>query len=134
MQLEQSTTGKGNSTEAMVLAALVRSGKTVLLPFGDGCRYDMVIDDAGKLYKVQCKSGKLKKGTITFAACNVQRDTQKRRSYVGEIDFFGVYCPQNNGVYLVPVDISCTNSASLRVEPTKNGQAQRIRWAKDFEI
>jgi hypothetical protein len=57
------------------------------------------------------------------------------RTYEGEIDAFGVYCPETQCVYLIPIkDISAKRHCYLRVEPSKNNQYQRVRWAHDYEI
>jgi len=47
-----STKDIGNISEVMVLAALTRTGCSVLRPFGDNLRYDLAIDDGGKLIRV----------------------------------------------------------------------------------
>jgi hypothetical protein len=58
---------KAEKTEVVILSWLT-GGKsvTVLLPFGGGNgRYDMVIDDNGTFYRVQCKTVRLEKnGTV----------------------------------------------------------------------
>jgi len=41
----------------MVLAALVRRGFHVLIPFGEGQPYDLVIDLEPAFMRVQCKTG-----------------------------------------------------------------------------
>jgi hypothetical protein len=56
------------------------------------------------------------------------------RSYVGEVDFFAVYCPENAGVYLIPVDDVSPNINYLRVDPSRNNQSKRVRWARDYEL
>ena len=55
-------------------------------------------------------------------------------SYRGEIEYFGVYCPDNDKCYLVPVDDVAKTVGILRVEPTLNNQSKGVRWAKDYEI
>jgi hypothetical protein len=58
-----------------------------------------------------------------------------KRDYEGEIDYFAVYCRETGGVYLVPIsDVPVTNTATLRVEPTKNGQRSRIRPAERYDV
>jgi len=58
-----------------------------------------------------------------------------RRSYVGEIDEFAVFCPELGSVYLISIeDLNVTRQAMLRVEPTKNAQSRRVRWASRYEI
>jgi hypothetical protein len=128
-------TSKGKTSEAVILAALVRMRKHVLIPWGEE-RYDLAIDDNGQLIRVQCKTGSLRNGCIVFKTCI----TDARRplgdgGYVGQIDAFAVYCPQIERVYLVPIEaVQTTIGARLRLEPAKNGQTWNVRWARDFEL
>lgn len=131
----------GDETQAMVLARLVLAGKQVLTPFGENVRYDIAIDEAGTLLRVQCKTGRLRNGVIRFNACSYTYHHPNNRGmkvynhdYRGQADFFGVYCPETDGVYLVPVEEVGINAGSLRVAPTQNSQVKRIRWAQDFEV
>ena len=124
------TSEAGTTTEAVVLSALVLSGKRVLVPFGDGCRYDLAWDDDGRLVRVQCKTGRLRKGCVVFNAHSQARDRSKV-GYAGVADFFGVYCPDTGQVYLVPVVDVGTNTVSLRVDPPKKKRLD-IRYASDF--
>jgi PD-(D/E)XK endonuclease len=48
-------TSKGKTGEAVILAALVKLGKSVLIPWGEE-RYDLALDDGGKLVRIQCKT------------------------------------------------------------------------------
>jgi hypothetical protein len=58
-----------------------------------------------------------------------------KRTYEDDVDYFGVHCRHTNGVYLIPIaDIPLRRCAALRVEPTKNNQSLRVRWARDYEI
>jgi PD-(D/E)XK endonuclease len=51
-----------------------------------------------------------------------------------ERDRFVVYCPETDGIYVVPVDDAPSTGGTLRVSPTANGQAKRIRWASDYRL
>jgi hypothetical protein len=55
------TREKGNLTEAKILAALLAAGYLVSIPFGEGHKYDFIIDDSVSLWRVQCKTGRVKK-------------------------------------------------------------------------
>jgi PD-(D/E)XK endonuclease len=55
---------KGEITEAMVLATLLKNGSKVLVPFGSSLRYDIVIENEGNFQRVQCKTGRLRRGVI----------------------------------------------------------------------
>jgi hypothetical protein len=58
-----------------------------------------------------------------------------RRNYEGEVDYFAVYCPETTGVYMVPIDdVPLKATAYLRVEPPRNNQSKRIRYAADYQI
>ncbi len=51
---------KGNLSEARILAAFVAAGYLVSVPFGSGHKYDFVVDNLACLYRVQCKTGRVK--------------------------------------------------------------------------
>lgn len=126
----------GERTEGLVLAALLRRGKTVLLPFGDNQRYDLLVDNKdGSFTRVQCKTGRLKLGSIRF---NTYSTNQKgiRKLYLGSADAFGVYCPETDKSYLVPMlDVAnIGTTAMLRVDHPKNNQITKIRMAAQYEI
>jgi hypothetical protein len=117
---------------------LTLQGKTVLLPLGDFQRYDLVIDDGERFLRVQCKMGKLTNGAVHFHPCSIDSRSKPgrcvRKGYVGQVDLFGVSCPEVNKCYLVPVEIAPATCCSLRIAPVKNGQQRGIRWAADYEI
>ncbi len=129
----------GDRTTLAVMLALRQAGYGLLVPFGENTRYDLVIDDGLQLARVQCKTGRLREGAVRFAACSsyAHHPNPKalRRDYAGQIDFFGVYCPETGGVYLVPfADASVRRQVSLRVAAARNGQERRIRLAARYEI
>jgi len=100
-----STSKTGEITQAKVLAALVESGRSVLLPFGDHKRYDMVVEEPeGCFLRVQCKTGWVSHGAIWFATASVDSrsipGSVRRQGYRGQIELFGVYCPATHQVYL----------------------------------
>ena len=123
-------TGRGDITEIHVAAALMRAGRTVLRPISAGLRYDLLIDH------VDGKTGRLKDGFLT---CRVRSFDARRPngvSYRGQIESFGVFCPDSGRTYLVPMTAltASDSTARLRVRPARNGQRTGIRLAEDFEI
>lgn len=123
----------GERSEACVLAALLKAGQVVLLPFGDNQRYDLVIDDGGVFQRIQCKTGRLRDGVIVFQPGSCAGGKGRRRGYRGQADLFGVYCPELDSVYLVPLtDVDAVNTAHLRIDPPKDGRNRTVRWAKDY--
>jgi hypothetical protein len=126
----------GDITQSHVLAALLRSGKKVLMPFGDNCRYDLVVEQGGQFSRIQCKTGKIVHGAVVFAVASSQYHRGgKRQDYRGQIDAFGVYCQDNQKVYIVPIqDLPLVREAKLRLTPPRNSQVKGIRWAAGYEI
>src|SRR5712691_2262730 len=129
----------GNRSTLAIMFGLLEAGYEVLLPFGENTRYDLVIDDGRSLSRVQCKTGRLREGAILFNTCSSYahhpNPTMVRRSYRGDIDYFGVYCATTGGVYLVPIEhAALKNRAALRVFPPRNNQHDKVRFAADYEV
>ena len=94
----------GARAELEVASALIRSGRRVYLPLlaPDG-RVDLIFDDGERgLQRTQCKTSRVVGGVLTFAVCSHTRSV--RRDYRGEIDVFGVYSPELDEVFVVPVE------------------------------
>jgi len=131
------TTSVGDLTELEIATALMRTRRRVLRPLSAGLRYDLAIDNGdGTLVRVQCKTGILRHGFITFRVCNTDARRPQGIPYRGQIEAFGVYCPQNGRAYLVPIDAVGANvsTARLRLDATRNGQHRRVRLAETFRI
>jgi hypothetical protein len=128
----------GDRTTLAVMLALKMSGLTVLVPFGENTRYDLVVERSGEFARVQCKTGRLRGGVVMFKASSSYahhpRPRPAARGYHGEIDYFGVHCPDTGGVYLIPVADVPETDARLRVDPALNGQKNRTRAAADYEF
>src|SRR5205085_9060361 len=119
----------GARTERAVANALHESGFAVFIPFFGGHeRADLVyVDGSGVARRVQCKTGRLTDGFVSFWTCS--NTGGRRQTYVGQVDDFGVYAPALAAVSLVPAADLPTRQARLRVAATKSSQASGIRWA-----
>jgi hypothetical protein len=129
----------GDRTTLAVMLALQDVGYAVLVPFGENTRYDLVIDDGTSLARVQCKTGRLRRGSIRFKTCSTyahhRNSAAADRNYAGQVEYFAVYCRETAGVYLIPIDeVPTEHVGSLRAEPARNAQTKRIRPAADYEI
>jgi hypothetical protein len=123
----------GDLSNAMVLAAILKAGYPVLVPFGDDQRYDLVMDVHGDLKKIQSKTGRVKDGSVRFDVCSSYVHVGRgKKDYHGEVDFFGVYCPETDTVYMVPIGEVGKRQANLRLEPPRNNQRKGIRLASDY--
>jgi hypothetical protein len=129
----------GDRTTLAAMLALREAGYVVSVPFGENTRYDLLIDDGARIARVQCKSGQLVSGVVRFKTASSyahhRAPRTARRHYHGEIDYFAVYCRDNCGVYLVPIDdVPTTCEARLRVDPPRNRQRKRIRNAASYQL
>ena len=133
----------GERSEAIIIGRLVYAGYTVLKPYGENQRYYLVIEDAERnFWRVQCKTAWSSKDqkTIMFNSCSNhyaytwQKSTMTRRHYRGDAEYFGIYSPDLDKVYLIPVDQVGLSHATLRLAPTANKQEKSVHWAKDYEI
>jgi hypothetical protein len=134
----RNTSLTGEVSRTQIIAALTFQGKTVLVPLGDHQRYDLVVEDGGRFLRVQCKTGRFAHGAVVFYPCSIDSRSKQggcvRKGYRGEVDFFGVYCPELKTSYLVPVGHASATGCYLRIDPPKNGQKKRIRWATDYQL
>lgn len=128
----------GTVTEARVFAALVAEFDTVLLPFGDNSRYDLVVDHAGTFLRIQCKTARRARtdGAIVFPAASSQFHRGKaRQGYVGSADYFGVATVEDPRVFLVPVPADeRVTEMSLRLSPTLSGRVKGCHFADEYEV
>jgi PD-(D/E)XK endonuclease len=129
----------GDRSTLAVMLALTDAGFDVSVPFGENCRYDLVVDRGGVLSRVQCKSGRLRNGVVQFATASTYGHhllhREARRDYRGQIDEFAVYCRDTRGVYLIPIEhVSAHTSAHLRIEPCRNGQRRGVRFASTYRV
>src|SRR5271168_600225 len=103
--MKRDTKRIGDVSELMVMAALVRVGYRLAIPYGESSRYDVIIEDEdGRLARVQIKTGRLRNGAIEFNgySSHSHRGGVSTRSYAGDVELFGVYCPQVDRCFLVP--------------------------------
>ena len=125
----------GERAQGVVVSEVMKYGYTVLIPFGEGRRYDLVIEKNAQFYRLQCKAGRYVNGVIRFNACSSNWFNKTRKQYTKEeIDYFAVYCEHTGKVYLVPVEDVGGLDGTLRIERTVNNQVKGVRWAKDYEI
>lgn len=130
------TTGRGDVTELAVMLALARAGKKILRPVSSATRYDLAVDNEdGTITRIQCKTGRLREGTVEFRMYSISGHNTRKNGYRGQIDAFGVYCAETGDAYLVPMEaLTCDTIARLRIARTRNGQARRVRMASSYLI
>src|SRR5581483_924218 len=90
---------KGNSSEGIVLAAYLRAGFIVSIPFGTGAAYDLIIDTGRRLLRVQVKTGWRGGGCLFYKNRRRIRDTNcngMRKYKVEEFDYLAIYDPHSD--------------------------------------
>ncbi|HZX67246.1 MAG TPA: group I intron-associated PD-(D/E)XK endonuclease [Candidatus Elarobacter sp.] len=134
---KRNTKLKGDISEVMVLAALVRAGYNVSIPFGENQRYDLIADNGKQLLRIQVKSGRIRGGVIIYSCCSShghRKTTLWYKPYFGQIDFLAIYCADNGKVYLLPEAELKRTHCHLRLTPPKNNMVKTIRWASKYEL
>ena len=126
-----STLRNGRITEALTLSAFAQWDVPVLLPFGEGQPYDLVVDIQGSFVRVQCKTAWRSGDRLMFNAMATDHG-HGHQSYDGLADLFGVGYPPDSSVFLVPVRDTTTRRPYLRIKPARNNQQRGIRMATDF--
>ena len=129
----------GDRSTLVIMAALQEVGYGIYVPFGENTRIDLILEDGNRLIRIQCKTGRLRSGAVRFSMCSNyahhRNPAQAQRDYLGEVDAFAVYCPQTSGVYLIPIgSIPLRRLGTLRIEPARNNQRRKIRYAADYEV
>jgi hypothetical protein len=121
----------GEMSESQVLAVFLKAGLTVLTPFGDSQRYDLVVEEKGKFIRVQCKTAAMRKDgkSFSFPCSSSNWNTSKRSTYKGQADVFAVFLRETDQVFIFSVKNAPTKECLVRIEPGK--RQQKTRWAKD---
>ena len=129
---------KGAAAEASITAAAIQLGLTVLRPLCEGRRYDLVVDLEPELLRVQCKLAQSLGGVLSV---RLQTNRCTPAGYVStsytpaEIDAIAAYSPELQRCFLIPIsEVSGRRAIHLRLDPTRNNQANRVKWARDYEF
>lgn len=117
-----------------MLNAFIRRQLRVLIPFGEGHPYDLVVQLPSDVFlRIQCKTARRRNGCLIFNSRTTDHG-RGRLPYDGLADAFGVHSQADGRVFLVPVRGTTTTCASLRLEPPRNNQRRRVRLAAHFEV
>lgn len=135
--IDLTTKQKGNITELECLLAFVKQGYKVSIPYGEDCRYDLVVDIDNHLYRIQCKTShaldnpedgfKFKTKSVVITT----RGAKENLYNENEIDYFATM--YEGKCYLVPVN-ECGHEKTLRFRYPANGQKKSIALAVNYEM
>ena len=129
---------KGDVAELAVALDLRRRGYKLLIPYGEDCNYDLVVDRGDRLERVQVKYT-ASDGCVVRVRCRSHSLTNGKvkhtKYYTAEmIDWLAVYDATTDTCYYVPAALLGTGRAelALRLTPARNNQRVGIRDAADF--
>ncbi len=115
------TVRKGSITETKAMLRFLELGYNVFLPFGDGSKCDIIIQDiSGGLFKIQCKTSRYNKKSEVFNAYSTARTrssegTKAKVLYTKkEVDFFCTFDSEDN-MYLIPIELIKVKEARLKI-------------------
>lgn len=131
------STEKGSIAEAALSLAAVKEGVVVLRPIVEGRRYDLVFDIGLRLYRVQCKWGRVHGDRIVVQTSTCRFTPAKgyvRSTYTpDEVDLIAIYCGELDRSYLVRVaEVAGLSQLHLRLAPAKNNQRVGVRMAEQY--
>lgn len=134
------TLRKGLSTELQCIQDFIQLGYFCSIPYGDSCRYDIIVDIDNILYRIQCKTSSWCKDTanekvaFSFESRTTTTNTKgiTRKTYSEkEVDFF--YTCFGGQSYLIPIEeVAGKTTFRLRYEYPSNNQKQGIHIADDY--
>ncbi len=138
MVMELTSSQKGGLADLKVAAEAADLGFGILRPATEGLRYDLVLDVAGALLRVQVKWATLK-GLVVSIPLRTSRHTPGgyvRTQYgATEIEGFAAYCRDLDRCFFLPIaEFLGRTNAHLRLGPARNGQLRGVKMAADYPL
>ena len=130
----------GDINELQCLISFIELGYECSIPYGNGAKYDFIVDINGEFKRIQCKNSHyvIVNGEVdynSFVICTTCSTTNtkgtKRYKYTpDQIDYFATHF--NGNTYVIPVS-QCSTSKTLRLIPPKNN-IQNYNRAENYLI
>ena len=128
----------GEIGQLSVILDLKRRGYAVSIPYGDNDKYDLLVDVGHQILRVQVKAREPKQGCIRVELSSTSYTGNKiyKAFYSPEdVDVFAIFNTQDEEIYYLNAQYVLKGDLktfTLRIEKTRNGQAKKIRFAKDY--
>lgn len=167
--MEKNTSQQGLVSQTVILNRLVQSGLEVLLPWASHLGYDLAyytveehrnfgffVYNETRLVRIQCKTAWLSKDKtcLEFNTSTVsarKNGHNKKTGYKGKAEYFAIYSPDTEKVYMIAVDDATKYNMSLRFKSSgvirSNGKQSwlvsyeealnsgvKYWWAEDYEF
>lgn len=98
----------------------------------------MIAEFNGKLNRIQVKTANEENNGSIKCYCRSSKNHTTNKSldtYEQDVDYFVFYNQTRDIIALVPIEeINSCKAISLRIEPTKNGQINGIRFFEDYSF
>lgn len=124
--------GIGDKSEARIIAEFLDADMSILIPFGDRNRYDLLVDEKGKFIRVQCKTARLSGDKFIFKTESNNWNTGKRKSYDGDADIFAVFLRENKKVYIFNVKNVPKGYCNVRLTEDRGNNGKRFASEHEF--
>lgn len=132
----ETTQQKGDHAELRVASRLKWHGWTVLEPFTDNKKYDLVAEDDGEFVRIQVKSARGDDGSVTFSCYgpNSSKSGNNRTDYTSDdIEGIAVYARHADDYFWVPVDDLNRHTMTVNLsDDTATNPASEYRFADRF--
>ncbi len=131
---------KGAVAEQAIVLAATRLPVPVLRPVSEHGRYDLALEIGDRLWRVQCKWGRLTERadaiSVHLSTCRCTPTGYVRTAYTAdEIDAIAVYCLELDRCFLLPMSaVAEQRTLRLRLAAARNGQQACITLADDFDF
>ena len=120
---------RGEWAELVFMARAAALGCTVLKPFGDSARYDVVVDHRGRLVRVQVNSASLRKDRRITVQLETTRATRYKAT---EVDYLAVYVLSADTWYIMPIravaECDCLRFHPNQVTSSTRFEKYRENW------
>jgi hypothetical protein len=127
----ENTKSKGNIAEVEAIRFFLKKGYSVSVPFGDNAPYDLIIESASKLYRVQVRHSTWKNNVLLLSV-RASSGGKSKRLDLNRIDVFAVW--DGSELFIVPTSFIGNRSTAfcMRREQPMNGQQDGINMAYEF--
>lgn len=136
------TLQKGMLTELHCIEKFIELGYFCSIPYGDSCKYDIIVDINNQLYRIQCKSSTWAKDTaqekVAFIMTTNHTTTNttgvKRYTYnAKQVDYFYTYFEGEH--YLVPIEeVEGKTTFRFRYLQYVGNQKNNVHIAEEYQL
>ena len=133
MDAKKKTHYKGLLGELEFTLHLIKNGWHIFRPLDQNSRVDLIIEKDGKFKRIQVKYCTPYRGCLRVDLEHPGRNTEMYSS--NDIDAVGVFDPENQKFYLIPLsDILPKKEIWIRIKTTNNKQRKNINWGDEYLI